>query len=83
MKIRRVGQIKGPGTVESHGESLFRAFPASVIRAQPDRILSPSPGYTPRGIERGVGRRLPKFISSNSFHVTVKGKSPPRVDTVL
>lgn len=51
MKIRRVGQIKGPvgqGTVESHGESLFRAFPASVIRAQPDRILSPSPGYTPR-----------------------------------
>ena len=30
MKIRRVGQIKGQGgTVESHGESLFRAFPAS------------------------------------------------------
>lgn len=48
MKIRRVGQIKGQGTVESHGESLFRAFSASVIRAQPDRILSPSPGYTPR-----------------------------------
>lgn len=66
-------------------ENLFRAFSASTIRALPDRILS-SVSWIHSG-NRMEGKRTrprrPKFISSNSFHVTVKGKSPSRADVVL
>lgn len=66
-------------------KNLFRAFSASTIRALPDRILS-SVSWIHSG-NRMEGKRTrprrPKFISSNSFHVTVKGKSPSRADVVL
>ena len=60
-------------------KNLFRAFPASTIRASSNRILSFVSWIHSRNRIRGRdGRSLDarNLLSSNSFHVTVKGKSP-------